>query len=177
MVDDAQELRRLGSDRKADEHLPDDAFALIDIDVYCPSNAHVVLDQTRSLLEIVLRYNLEHPADDDIEPGDFAIDKPYWESVLPSWFVEKTPFHASQALVQERASPNVRSSPGRWTVEGWLYWFIGVHEDRQWRWWSASVDSTSRLTVVVAINDLPFPWESLRWAFLASGATSAELRL
>lgn len=174
MDDDAQEICRLGSDQQTIEHLPDGMFTFIEIDVYCSGDAQVVLDRTKSLLGIVLRYSLEHPANEQLDPDDeFAIDKPYWASVLPSWFLEKTPFDSSATFVQDQVTPNEGATPGEWSVEGWLYWFLDGNEGRHWRWWSASVDSATRITVVLATSGLPFPWEALRWALLAAGATSA----
>jgi hypothetical protein len=106
---------------------------------------------------------LEHPPDDEAEPGPYTVDEAFWATVLPPWFLDRTPFASA-------ARPT-----GGWTVEGWLYWFLSAHEDRDWRWVTASVVSPTRIAVIIQVADLPLAWEALRWALLVAGATSAEL--
>jgi hypothetical protein len=108
---------------------------------------------------------LEHPPDEEADPelGPFAVDEASWAAVLPPWFLAQTPFASA-----------VRQA-GVWTVEAWLYWFLSAHEDRDWRWVSASVVSPTRLAVLIQTVDLPLAWDALRWALLSAGATSAEL--
>jgi hypothetical protein len=126
-------------------------------------DAPAIVDRVRGLLGLVVRHRLEHPPDDEAEPGPFTVDQAYWAAVLPPWFLDRTPFSS-----QDRQS-------GGWTVEGWMYWFLSVHEDRAWRWVAAAVVSPTRLVVGIQVADLPLAWDALRWTLLSAGATSAEL--
>ena len=163
MIDFAEELQRLMS-TPSDGVAPTALDFLVQVHVSCVEGASAVLKRVRGLLSLVIRYRLEHPPDDEIEPNPnpFAVPEEYWKAVLPSWFLDCTPFLSA-------AKPS-----SAWTVEGWLYWFLSTYEDRDWRWYSVSVASPSRFTVTLQVTDLPFAWEALRWALFAAGATSAE---
>ena len=162
MIDLAAELRHLTSDARDVDTPPAPDFS-VQVDVRCSGDASAVLDRVRSLLRLAMRHQAGHPADDEVEPDPFMIDEAYWAALLPPWFLKRTPF----------ASANTPS--GEWTVEGWLYWFLSAHEDRAWRWVSASVVSPTRVAVIIQVADLPLAWEALRWALLSAGASSAEL--
>lgn len=124
----------------------------------------MVLFRTKSLLEIVFRYRMEQPWDEATEPPDpFSVDAQYWLSVLPDWFLENTYWNSSA------------KASGVWTVEAWLYWFIHPEEDRAWRWWAASVNDDRSIDAFVDVDEIPFPWSALQWAFIAAGAANATL--
>jgi hypothetical protein len=163
MIELAEELRRL-SPATSDEALPP-VPDVVQVDVRCQSDAPAVLDRARGLLGLAIRHRLEHTPDDESasEPDPVTVDEAYGAAVLPPWFLDRTPFASAARTVSG------------WTVESWLYWFLSAHEDRAWRWVSASVVSPTRIAVVIQVADLPLAWEALRWAVLAAGATSAEL--
>jgi len=159
-----EELFRLTSGL-SDEATPPDLGVVSQVDVRCPGDAPTVLDRVRALLAIPVRHRLEYPPADEVETesAPFAVDESFWAAALPRWFLDRTPFESA------------RRPGGGWTVEGWLYWFLSADEDRAWRWLSASVASPERTAVVIQVADSPLPWDALRWALLAAGASSAEL--
>ena len=159
-----EELRRLTPGFR-EEEAPPTVGLVIQVDVRCPGDAPTVLDRVRVLLAIAVRHRLQHLPDEEVESEaePFAVDEAFWAAALPRWFLDRTPFESAGRRT------------GGWTVEGWLYWFLSAHENRAWRWVSASVASPERVVVDIQVTDIPLPWDALRWALLAAGATSAEL--
>lgn len=164
MIDIAEEFDRLTS-KLADIQSSSEKGLVVQVRVQCPSNAEQILDRVRGILAFVIRHRIEQPnidqIDDETEP--FVFDTEYWREVLPAWFLERTPFE------------DERKSKSGWSVESWLFWFLSGNADRAWRWLSASTLSSSEIEVLIQVNDLPLPWDALRWAFLASGAESVKM--
>ncbi len=165
MIDDGDEILRLCNDLR--DNLPSRDTMLVVISVACQGNAVDVLAKTKTLLLTVIQYVANHPFDDDLEPAHFLIDRLFWTEALPGWFLEATPFKEEVQVFS--------STQEIWTVKAWLYWFLSPHEDRQWRWWSAPLVSSSLIEINIQINEIPFQWGSLRWALTAAGAHLVEL--
>jgi hypothetical protein len=136
---------------------------------HCPNTSDIVLDRIRNLLIVVLRHLIANPIDYDSEPKGFSIDREYWKSILPGWFVESTPSEV-------RGEPLCHlGSDSRWTLEGWLYWFLSPLEVREWRWWRSEVRGPDQLIIELIVSDTTFPWSALRWAAICAGASSINI--
>lgn len=118
-----------------------------------------------SLISTVFRFLEQHPIDYESEPDDvLSIDKAYWETALPQWFLAATPFEDDVTVTID---------DDNWTVEGWLYWFLSPHEERNWRWHSLTVKD-GRVNLQLEVEDYIFLWGALNWAIRAADGT-AEL--
>jgi hypothetical protein len=105
-----------------------------------------------------------------------------WSRLLPAWFVEgcapeRDQDEAEQWLAWWRTLPADEqarvSSEQRWSLADWLYWL--EPSERQWFWWDAAVEDSTRLRVMVEVSGLPAPLGALLWLLRASGAgTIAE---
>lgn len=132
----------------------------------CDSNAAEVLERVKSVLRVVFSYGA------DKWPPDES-----WRDLLPDWFVERCALEPSMDEVEAWLSKWGQLSPEEqerleaeraWSVGEWIYWF--QPGNRVWYWWDATVQSPAEILVTVLIRDWPFPWKSLQWLFLASGA-------
>lgn len=101
-----------------------------------------------------------------------------WEQRLPEWFTSKCSHPRSQPVALRRlAWLNTLSGAdltaaldAEWSVAGWVHWF--KLDSREWYWWDAQVDdSLGYIVVDLNVDDWPYPWEALRWLFVAAGAS------
>jgi len=137
--------------------------------ISCPFGADEVLTKAKDILKIV---------------GDAAIAGwPFNKNIivkLPDWFTaacspEMSPEDAQRWLTWWRSlSPREQRKAELekgWSLENWLYWM--EPDNRQWFWWDAKIIDND-IALAIEVEGWPFPWGSLRWLFLASGASAIE---
>ena len=142
------------------------------ISVRCPGNAKDVLANCKQVLEIVLGTKGEWP------------DAEKWRSLLPSWFVEasgkertkeESEIWRKQFLSLPQSEQVEALQQERWSVNAWTYWFMPDHDNRQWKWWNASVVSNELFWVELEVTDWPIALGALEWLLRASGAQKIEI--
>jgi hypothetical protein len=138
--------------------------------VACRGDAQQVLSKVREVLSIVAA---------DTYP-DWPSDE-QWMELMPEWFIArcvppKSKDESERRLEWRRALPwPVRrrlAAYEKWSFSAWIYWF--QPENRFWFWWDAREEGPDRIRVAVEVDELPFPWEALRWLFRAAGAIAMD---
>jgi hypothetical protein len=132
----------------------------------CDGSARDVLGRAKSVLEKVL----------PVTAGSWpSLDE--WRHILPSWFVERCAPEMSREEAERRLGlpheerERLEQVEG-WNLSGWLYWF--QPDQRQWAWWDAVAPDDDTIIVAIEVDGWPFPWGSLKWLLLASGAVTVE---
>lgn len=165
----ASELRHLFTAPGLEDKV--EGAGLILFNVYCPGNAHQVLQNCREVLAVVLsQYEKNWPSDDE------------WLSLLPTWFIERC---APEMTIEEEEENLARwktvsreeqireTEEELWSVMDWISWF-DPNDTRYWFWWDAFVKEENLLLVAIEVVDIPFPSGSLEWLLRASGAIKIE---
>jgi hypothetical protein len=135
----------------------------------CPDgNAGEVLRVAKSALEVAIRLS-----------NSGVFEESAWMAALPDRFVKNSAPHPSRDEIdRESALPledRVRlQSEKKWTVQMFLNSFLPELEMKHWRWWDAAILDKNHIVVAVEVEAWPFPWQSLRWLFRASGAVDLE---
>jgi hypothetical protein len=134
--------------------------------VRCPGNAEAVLRNAREVMEVTLQFGLDDwPSDSE------------WPSLLPPWFVAACAPDMPEEERQRAIEAPIRLADEEqddepWSVLNWVFW---LHPDeRQWRWWDASISSENELLVLIQIDGWPYSWGALSWLLRASGAQEVD---
>jgi len=136
-------------------------------EVDCYGNAASVLRRCKEVLRAI-----------DGNSGSIWPTVDEWRQILPEWFVVMCAKELSQEENEQwldwwrKLRPEEQTqveAKKKWSLAGWIYWFKPEH--RQWYWWDAEVKSENRIVIAVEVGEWPFPWGSLRWFFIAAGAT------
>jgi hypothetical protein len=159
------ELRRLNTGPLADEK-PGGA-GLERFLAHRAGDAAEVLARCKEVMRIVLTQDVERwPTDEE------------WKFLLPDWFVaacadEDTVRQKTQRWFElseeERAAATASDV---WSVEAFVYWFLP--EERQWFWWDASILDANTVEILVQVLGDPYPWGTLWWLSIASGAIRVD---
>ncbi|MHB8064327.1 MAG: hypothetical protein ACYDG2_17130 [Ruminiclostridium sp.] len=153
-------LNGVEESNKVDENL------LVDFEVKCGKKTEVVLGRCKEVLKIVLENSVgKWPSIDE------------WRQLLPQWFIERCAREITMEEAEKRLSLSIeeRKEINRkegWTLSAWIYWFNP--EERKWFWWDAKIYEEDTIIITVECISWPFPWRSLEWLFIASGAMSVE---
>lgn len=132
--------------------------------VGCDMNAHRVLEIAKATLLTALQ--LTKAGTSDMEA---------WRNKLPRDFVRNSVSHptvgeveiAMKKPIAERIEANNKSP---WSLEMFRNSLTPELEMKKWTWWSCTAINENQIELAVCIDCLPFPWQSLRWLFLGSGA-------
>jgi len=130
----------------------------------CSGNASEVLAIARESLEIAIRL---------ADAGVFEED--VWVAALPGRFVGNSVPHPSQQEIdRELALPleeriNLQAEK-KWSIRMFMNSFLPELDMRYWSWWDVAILDENQIVVIVEVKAWPFPWQSLRWLFKASGA-------
>ena len=132
--------------------------------VTCPGNALQVLATAKAALATALKLS---------ESGIFDVD--IWKRELPREFVLNSGVHPTlqelEHLMNRPLEQRVKDQEDRrWSVEMFMNAFSPELNMRHWKWWDAQVLDENRIAVAVEVFEWPFPWQSLRWLFIGSGA-------
>lgn len=138
----------------------------VDVVAVCGDDAAPVLQRARRVLGIVI----------DHQDGKWPTTGE-WRSLLPGWFVEACAEERSReeaeawlawwkALPADQQAAVLRER--RWSLANWLFFL--EPDERQWFWWSATVEAPDRLRVTVEVAGWPAPLGALEWLLRAAGA-------
>lgn len=139
--------------------------------VYAPGRAASVLTLAKRVLSIV---------DEALLTGQ-PVDLAGWTARLPPDFVTScalpmTKQQSEDWLARWRTMSADEQSKAefemRWALEDWLYWIESGQ--RQWYWVTGELISEDEIVLHAQVHDWPFPWGSLRWLFIASGASRVD---
>jgi len=139
----------------------------------CSSNAENVLLRVKEVLNSLLQHGPVQNVDD-----------PNWLKVVPDWFVRscapETTREEAEAVMKRlrllsEEDRNRFNRQRKWEFKSWLYWFLP--ENRYWFWWDARVENENTIQIAVEVREWPFPWDALRWLFIASGASDLEAEI
>lgn len=141
----------------------------------CPMGSPEVLDKVKSVLKAV----------DDVVINDGWLSDEGWKTKLPEWFViacapAETREEAEKSLALWRTLSSEEQDrirrEERWSVEDWIYCL--QPENRYWFWWDAkSFEKFDHIIVMIETYDWPFPWDAMRWLFLAAGASALDAEI
>lgn len=137
---------------------------LVDFEVKCEKNAKIVLERCKEVLKIVLgKSEAEWPSISE------------WRHLLPQWFIERCAREISMEEAERRLTLTIEERKEITRVEGWrlsawIYWFNP--EEKQWFWWDAKIHDEDTIKITVECLYWPFPWGTLEWLFISSGAES-----
>ena len=163
-----EERRHLESGPRSDEQ-PGGAGLVVAI-LHCPANATAVLTRCREVLRVVIDHQIGRwPKVDE------------WRQLLPGWFVDSSSDESEeeveQWLAEWRSLPLDRRAAAEekrpWSLADWLAWL--EPEERQWFWWSASVEDDNTLRVELEVHGSPAPMDAFTWLARAAGATSVDV--
>ena len=132
--------------------------------VICEANSAEVLSVASQVLGAIL------------ENREKDMHAQAWERLLHCSFVDRCGPHPTE---QDMKDWSLLSPEGkiehqrhlRWSMRMLLNAFDPDLGLRRWRWWNARIiDSCTLEILVISPNDM-YPWQSLRWLFIGSGAT------
>ena len=135
----------------------------------CPGGtANEVLAIAKHALEVAIRFTTA---------GTF--DESAWTATLPKRFVGNSAQPRSQEEIDRESVLPIEErirlqKEQRWSVRMFMNSFLPELGFRHWSWWDATVLDENHIGVAVQVKEWPFPWESLRWLFRASGADDIE---
>ena len=113
-----------------------------------------------------------------VKTGEPWPDLEYWRSRLPRWFLEASAPERSREEIEQwlawwRSLPPQEQAHAaaeqKWTLADWL--FSVQPSERQWFWWSATVESPDKVRVLVEVPGDPVALGALEWLLRAAGAT------
>jgi hypothetical protein len=130
----------------------------------CPGNASEVLSIAKQSLETAIRLSEMH-----------VFEEQAWVSALPRRFIDNCVSHPTQEQIDRELASSIADRTRaqrtkKWSVRMFMNSFMPDLELKKWSWWDAAVLDENHIAIAVAVDDWPFPWESLRWLLRGSGA-------
>lgn len=135
----------------------------------CNGDAETVLSTCKATLTAILEL-----------VGKRCSEESVWRSSLPKRFVDACPPFPSAEEMEAYNQLPLEERVERDRTEGWplralMNAFLVLK--RYWSWWDAVILDKNHIAVAVEVSEWPFPSESLRWIFRASGAVDLESEL